>query len=302
MRRQTKRDKLLQQVKDNLTHHRLKADLAAIEGEIYENQPRDFGASQNFFDKVITDFKNEIRRDVVGVLTMEKKAAQDALAAFEKSHDQKQLSLISNEKKWKAVLDKKLFKGDKYNLAKMQFALAFMLQDGQAYQRESDSLEAVSEVLFNDPKYMSRLYAALQDNFVKIHNVASVDEQRAIVFGLNVASLLPFSPVIVSGINVIALINAERKKQRMKQAFRLLSGAETNMLLATKLTLIQMSKENMPKAEWAALVDEYLRTVNNFRSDAEYEWLVEQSQMPVCKEKIAICDLCVNRLSQVVGA
>lgn len=302
MRRQTKRDKLLQQVKDNLTHHRLKADLAAIEGEIYENQPRDFGTSQNFFDKVITDFKNEIRRDVVGVLTMEKKAAQDALAAFEKSHDQKQLALLADEKKWKTVLDKKLFKGDKYNLAKMQFALAFMLQDGQAYQRESDSLEAVSEVLFGDPKYMSRLYAALQDNFVKIHNVASVDEQRAIVFGLNVAALLPFSPVIVSGINVIALINAERKKQRMKQAFRLLSGAETNMLLATKLTLIQMSKENMPKAEWAALVDEYLRTVNNFRSDAEYEWLVEQSQVPVCKEKIAICDLCVNRLSQVVGA
>lgn len=301
MKRQTKRDKLLQQVKDNLTHHRLKADLAAVEGEIYENQPR-ASTAQNFFDKVMTDFKNEIRKDVVGALTIEKKAAQDALAAFEKSHDRKQLALLADEKKWKTVLDKKLFKGDKYNLAKMQFALAFMLQDGQAYQRESDSLEAVSEVLFDDPKYMARLYAALQDNFVKIHNVANIDEQRAIVFGLNVASLLPFSPVIVGGINVIALINAERKKQRMKQVFRSLSGAETNMLLATKLTLIQMSKENMPKAEWGALVDEYLRTVNNFRSDAEYEWLVEQSQVPVCKEKIAICDLCVNRLSQVVGA
>ncbi len=302
MKKQTKRDKLLQQVKDNLTHYRLKADLAAVEGEIYENQPCLSGATQNIFERVVTDFKNEIRKDVVSALTSEKKAAKDALIAFEKTHNQKDLQLLDNETKWNAVLDKKLFKKDKYDLAKMQFALAFMLEDGQAYQRPDDSLAAVSEVLFNDPTYMALLYATLQDNFVKIHNVTSADEQNALVFGLNLASFLPFSSVIVSGINALALINEIRKKQRMKQAFRTLSGAETNMLLATKLTLIQMSKNSMPKAAWSALVDEYLRMVGNLRADAEYEWLVEQSQVPVCKEKIAICDLCVDRLSQVVGA
>ena len=302
MRKQTRKDRLLQQVKDNLTYHRLKSDLAAVEGEIYENQPSFPSAPQNFFERVVTDLKNEIRKDVVSTLTSEKAAAKDALAAFEKAHSAKSLALLTNEKKWNAVLNKKLFKKDKYDLAKMQFALAYMLEDGQAYQRPDDSLAAVSELLFDDPTYMSLLYATLQDNFIKIHNVSGADEQAVLTLGLSLASFLPFPSVITSSINVLAFIHSIYKNQRMKQAFRTLSGAETNMLLATKLTLLQMSKNSMPKGEWNALVDEYLRMVGNLRADAEYEWLVEQSQAPVCKEKIAICDLCVDRLSQVVGA
>ena len=302
MKKQTRKEKLVQLVKDNLTYYRLQADVRAVECDICENQPRAVGQNSNFFERTINEVQNELRRTFVRDMTTEKKAAKDALALFERTHNQKQLKLVQNVEKFKKMLDKKLFKKDKYGLERMQFAIAYMLENDVEYQRAEDSLAAVSELLFDDAQFMSLLYSSLRENFVRIHNVQSQDSLKMQLLGLSVASLFPYAPVFTSGLNVFYFVNAERRKWRMKQAFRTLSGGEKNMLFATKLTLIEMSKSTMPKSAWNLLVDEYLRTVNNFRADAEYEWLVEQLQVPVCKEKIAVCDLCVDRLSQIIGA
>ena len=110
MKKQTRKEKLVQLVKDNLTYYRLQADVRAVECDICENQPRAVGQNSNFFERTINEVQNEIRRTFVRDMTTEKKAAKDALALFERTHNQKQLKLVQNVEKFKKMLDKKLFK------------------------------------------------------------------------------------------------------------------------------------------------------------------------------------------------
>lgn len=309
MRKNRKTEKAKNLVVTNLTYCRLKAELAIIEEEIAGNQPLPLNEEQNVFKKALnaiaTEVENERRRKAVQELTAEKKTALEALALFEREHGGKELALSQDLEKLKAFMQKELFKRDAYGLAKMQFALMLALDEPYAYQRPEESLQIVSLLLFDDPKRMNVLYTCFRANFKSIQQTPRDDLQAELLLGMSALSVVPFSlPLSILSMGatgVLAVWQHTRNQKRLKAALDSLSTDEIHTFLAIKLTLIQQSKGVMPEEKWKELIDDFLKYVNNFRSDSEYEWLVEQLDAPLCKEKIEVSDLCIARLAKIVG-
>lgn len=289
----------------NLTYCRLQADVYAVEADIADNQPlaagEEKGIVKKFLNAITTEVQNEIRKKNVQELTVDRQAAIYALSAFEGRHAQKQLALAQDREKFKEYIQKKLFKKDVDGLGKMQFALAFLLDNGTEYQRPEQSLQAVSEILFDDPTYMQSLYVAFCENFYKIQDkrLTAAETGSAIEEGL--ASLLNVAQLVFGAMRMEALIVSVKNKKRMHELLQDLSQNELHTLLAVRLTLLQEAKKTMAEEKLKELVDDYLKYVSNLRSDAEYQWLVERLDVPSCQEKIKTCDLCIARLSRILG-
>jgi hypothetical protein len=69
-----------------------------------------------------------------------------------------------------------------------------------------------------------------------------------------------------------------------------------------KLTVVENALPLMPEKEAKELIDETLKYIDNLRADAEYEWLVEKMDIPACKERIALANLAVSRLTLLLEA
>ncbi len=291
----------------NLTYIRLKTDVAVIEQEMEDNQPVQKENGKNIFQRVIssitTEVANNIRRQATQDLSGEKKIALENLQNFEKAIDLKELALSSDLNKFKAYVKKELFPKDKYNLQKNQFALSLILTDKNAYLRADDSLRVISDILFDDETYMQELYAKFSDNFFKIQKIDNPEKKLIIpVFSLSSFLFGPFDALFHSGIMGIAsLIRYSKNKKIMKEELSNLKPSELQAGLALKLTQIEVSRSIMPKTDWKNLIDDLLRYVSNFRSDAEYEWLIENLDANANMEKIEVLNLTIKRLSRIVG-
>ncbi len=291
----------------NLTYLRLKTDLASIEAEMEDNQPIQKENSRNIITKVIssitTEVANNLRRKTTQELSVEKKTALENLQEFERVNDLKELSLSADGEKFKAFINKELFKKDKYNLGKNQFALSLMLTDKNRYLRADDSLRVVSSILFNDEGYMSELYQKFSQNFFAIQKVENPEKKLLLpIFAASSFIFGAFDAIIYTGIlGIASLVRRIENKKLMKEALENLKPSELQASLALKLTQIELSRALMPKAEWKNLIDDLLRLTSNFRSDCEYEWLIEQLDAKANMEKIEVLNLTIKRLSHIIG-
>lgn len=276
---------------DNLTYCRLRADLAAIEAEIAENTPLPQTETSNFFKQIFlktrTAFHNGLRKLTVDELEKEAFAAKTELQRFESEHTKKQLSLAENPEKLKSFINKNAFKKDKYATDRTRLALAIIMDDRWAYERPEQSLQVVSDILFNDPAYMQGLYDELCENFKSVRGdiLPSMDGLISLIPSLGSAGLK-------------SLLN-RGKKRRFNANLERLSTSQVGALFAAKLTSLQEAKRVMPAKTWADMTDDTLCAIQNVRADAEYKFVFDQIDGSVADEICALCGRAVERLAQL---
>ena len=278
----------------NLTYCRLTADLAAVEMEIAGNSPVAETEASNFlrkiWNKAKTALDNEIRKKTTEELQKDRDAALRELARFESQHTEKELQFAKDSAQLKKLVEKALFKKDKNGLSKVQFALSLILDDTYTYQRPAQSMQIVSDILFDDATYMQGLYELLCKNFKYLHNdtIPTVDELFSLIPSLGNVSLQSF-------------IN--RSKQRnFKTSLEKLSADQVGTLLAIKLTLAEKAKALLAYEAWEIFVDETLQFIGDIRADAEYRKVFTAQDEGVSDEVFSLCSLAVNRLAELVKA
>ena len=278
----------------NLTYCRLKADLAAVEMEIAGNSPVAETEESNFlrkiWNKAKTALDNEIRKKTTEELQKDKEAALRELACFEGQHSEKDLQFAKDSVQLKKLVEKVVLKKDKNGLNKVQFALSLILDNRYTYQRPAQSMQIVSDILFDDATYMQGLYQLLFENFKYIRNdvIPTVDE---------LFSLLPSW----GNVSLQSFIN--RSKQRnFKASLEKLSADQVGTILAVKLTLAEKAKTLLAYEEWEIFVDETLQFIGDIRADAEYKKVFTGQDDGVSDEVFSLCSLAVNRLAELVKA
>lgn len=278
----------------NLTYCRLKADYAAVELEIVGNSPVPETEEGNFLKKIWkkakTALNNEIRKKTTEELEKEKAAAEAELARFEQQHNAEDLLLASNPVKLNALMEKHLFKKDSNGLGKLRFALSLILDDRYTYQRPSQSLQIVSDILFDDVAYMQELYDLLCKNFKYLRNdvLPTVDE------------LLSSTPSL-GNVSLQSFIN-RRKQRKFKTSLEKLSADQVGAVLAIRLTVVEKAKTLLAQEEWETLVDETLQFIGDVRADAEYKKVFTAQDDGVNEEVFSLCSLAVARLAELVKA
>ena len=289
-----KQDKIKALCIANLTYCRLKADLAAVELEIAGNSPVAETEESNFLKKILNKAKtaldNEIRKKTTEELQKDREAALRELTRFENQHSAKELQLAKDSVQLKKFVEKALFKKDKSGLSKVQFALSLILDNTYTYQRPAQSMQIVSDILFDDAAYMQGLYDLLCKNFKYLHNdvMPTVDELFSLAPSLGNVSLQSF-------------IN--RSKQRnFKSSLEKLSADQVGTIFAVKLTLAEKAKTLLSYENWENLLDETLQFIGDIRADAEYKKVFTGQDDGVSDEVFALCSLAVNRLAELVKA
>lgn len=296
--------KIREKVGKNLKYLYYKGIVDGIEKEMSQNEPVQVENDRNIITRVISGIVNEvannIRRKNTLELSTEKQRAISTLTEFERSVSEKDLELAKDQEKLKAFINKKLFKKDKYNLKRMQYALSFIMNTARGDDRV-DGLEVVSSVLFDDAGYMSSLFKKFEKNYYGIQKPVAGEREVGLIGGLGLWSLTAWTilPVAIGGL--ATLVAHVMNKIELKKAFNTLSTNELHAYIAMKLTLIEESREVMSENEWKSLIDETLKYVSSLRGDAEYEWLIERIDGPVNKEKIELCNLTIARLSKIIG-
>lgn len=300
-----KREKIRERIIDNLTLCRLEGDLLAVEAAIRDSAPRsastEGSAARRFFDGLKTEIDNTLRRFHTAELSVDKERAKNALAAFRAGHKAEELELAKDSDAFAKYINKHLFKNDRDGRGRLAFALMFAI-DGKdrEYQFPKESLEVVSEILFDDPKKLGRLYAQYESNFIKLHTGGLSDFEIGLGIGSGLGGALALSllPFTVTG--AATLISYILKRRSAKQALASLSATEAYTTLAFGLTLIEAS-EGVSESDKKEMADELLERISNIRADAEYKWAVEGESVPECREKIRACELAFKRLTEILG-
>lgn len=292
--RKQKQNKWQKIVAINLAHYRLQGDVYALSAEIDENKPlensvKEEGIFERFFGMLATGVRNEVRKNVTVGLKEELEKAKGALQAFEERH-KKLLKYGADEVKFKKVIAKKLFKKDKYGLQKIRYALAFILKDENEYCRVDESLQVVSELLFDDPTTMPKMQEAFLENYRYL-----IAEKR----GIEIETLIPTWAREMFGL--LAAFSGFGEKRRDDE--RESAGTENHFAaaLSFELTVLGEGIKSLPEQPLKEEMDEFLKRLGNYRADAEYRWLVERGSRETSKAKILVCNRSVERLSELLG-
>lgn len=300
-----KKEKIKQNIIDNLTLCRLEGDLLAVEAAIRDHSPKitpeSDGRIRHFINEIITKISNRIKKINTQELSVKKEKAQNALWDFRSAHSADDFKISKDADEFRKYIDRMLFKKDPDGIQKLSFALIFAIdENSREYQYPEESLEVISEILFDDCKRLGRLYKRYKNNFEKTHHSLPGDFEAGLNLGSGLGSVLALSvlPVCVTGL--ITLVNYVRKKKETNIAFKNLSASETNATFAFYLTLIE-EFVNGDQEKLKEMTDELLKKLDNVRADAEYKWFVEGVNIPDCKKKIEVCDLTLARLGDILG-
>ena len=301
-----KKEKIRQNIIDNLTLCRLEGDLLAVEAAIRDNAPKaepevEGNRIKKFVAGLVNDLSNTVRAATVRELSVDKEKAKAAITAFSASHVDSNLDLCKNPDEFKAYIAKNLFKNDKNGLGRLSFALMFAIDERNLeYQCPDESLEVVSEILFDDPKKLGRLYRSYRTNYMKIQKPFPDELESAIGVGTGIGGALALSvmPLFVTG--TVAVLGHLLNRKAALDSFASMSTTETHAMLAFRLTLIEYAGE-LGEGKRKEMTDAMLEEVGNIRSDAEYKWYVEGVNIPECREKIEVCNLTLARLAKILG-
>lgn len=301
-----KKEKIRQNIIDNLTLCRLEGDLLAVEASIRDNAPKaepeiEGNRIKKFVAGIVNEIGNTVRAATVRSLSVDKEKAKEAITAYRASHTDSNLELCHNTDEFKTYITKKLFKNDKDGLGRLSFALMFAIDERNLeYQCPVESLEVVSEILFDDPKKLGKLYNSYKTNYMKIQKPFPDELDSAIGVGTGIGGALALSmiPMFVTG--TVAILGHLFNRRAANESFCNMSTNETHAILAFRLTLIEYASE-LGEAKRKELTDAMLEEVGNIRSDAEYKWYVEGVNIPECREKIENCNLTLARLAKILG-
>ncbi len=292
----------------NLAYYRLKGDLDAVEAHLADYQLVERKESgKKWKDLLLTlkaEIQNSLKKKTAAALAEDKQKIEKNIERFEQVYE-KDLQFSKEPQAFKDYVNK-YFKKDEYGLLRLRFAIAFMADNTFEYEYPESSLRPVSELLFDDPEYMGKLYVALWKNFCALGEMQQTEEAVSLSLGENLTELKENVVELLSFFSKKAKkrwsgIVQRRAQKRLKVGAVELSENTLRTLLAAKLTLIEKMGADIPEIERKRLIDECLTEIHTIRADAEYEWLAERLDVPENLQKITLCELCVNRLSEIVG-
>ena len=301
-----RKEKIRQNITDNLTLCRLQGDLLAVEAAIRDHAPRsaptdDPNRVRRFINGIINEITNAAKSISVRDLDAEREMAKEAIKSFLATHNEKELALAKNTDELRSYIDKKLFKNDKDGIGRLSFALVFAIDErNQEYRFPRESLEVVSEVLFDDPKRLGKVYALYRNNYEKLQKPFGSDFENGFGLGTSLGGALALSLLPASVTGVVSLISYVVNKRAASEAFANMSPSETSATLAFRLTIIEAA-EDIGEKKMKEMIDALLEDIGNIRSDAEYKWYVEGDNIDECRQRIETCDLALARLGKIVG-
>ena len=299
-----RKTRIKQNITDNLTLCRLKGDLFAVEANIRETNhkatPSDEGSRvKKFINGILNEITNATKS-----FTSEKESnydrdrAQNAIKSFRLAHDQKDLAISEKPEEFKKYMDKHLFKKDADGIGRISFALVFAIDErNHEYQCPVESLEVVSELIFDDARRLGKLYSIYKNNYVKLQRTFPTDLEGGI--GASIGSVINKLPASMAG--MLSRVGMAINQKATNKALANMSANETNSLLAFRLTLIEVTKD-LSEQRRKELINDMLEYIGNIRSDAEYRWYVEKDNIPECRDKIESCNLALARLGKIVSA
>lgn len=296
-----KREKIRQNIIDNLTLCRLEADLYAVEAAIRDNEPKaandEGGCVKRFINGIINDINNTARRFATRELSVDREKARKALSDFRAQHSAKEFDISRNAEEFSKYIDKNMFKKDKYGIDKLTFALIFAIDTRDIeYQCPEESLEVVSEILFGDSKRLGKLYNSYKNNYYAVkkgkHGVGDGESEG------NDATGGSYGLFTKEGFVGYVKHLLFRKSEIL--SLKCLTPSETEGAFALYLTLIEHNKR-IGDEKLKEMINELLERVDNLRADAEYKWYVEGVNVPECRRVIKSADHTVERLGKILG-
>ena len=299
-----------QTVIDNLKLCRLEGDLLAVEAAIRDNAPKsnvtaeDGGTLKrimNGMSGIITEIGNAARTFTVRELSVDREKAKEAIKNFREEHKDCDFSLSENIGELRKYIDNSLFKNDKDGLGRTAFALVFAIDDRNTeYQCPEESLEVVSEILFDSPKKLGNLYSVYKNNFAKINKPFGGEFENGLGIGASIGGALALSLMPISVTGAAAIVGYLLNKKATAESLKTMSPGEMKATLAYRLTIIEAS-DFIDEDKKKEMIDELLEDISNIRSDAEYKRFVEGCNIPESKDKIQTCDLALARLGKILG-
>ncbi len=284
---------------------RLEADLLAVEARLRECEPKEAKKEGTFFRKIVDNVAvtlgNEVRRVNTVELSTKREKARSAINTFCEENASLDLSLSESYDKLRDHMDKHLFKKDKSGLEKRAFALSLILTDKHEYMMQTDSLEAVSEAIFDDKDVLPRIKESYEENYSALLKKYNRDYSGGFLAGVAFGSVFSVSviPVIFTG--TFTLIERALIRQNAKKAICELNPAEMRAMLALDLTLVSEARRTLPDEKLSELIDELLVKVQNLRSDAEYKRFAERADISASVETKELCDLALEQLARIIG-
>ena len=299
-----KRERIKRHIIDNLTLCRLRGDKLDIEASMRDYAPKEAsaegGAFKRFVNGILNDLGNAARSYISKDFAAERDLADKALSEFIAEHKGCDFSISENPEEFRKYIDKKLFSRDREGLGKVSFALMFAIDErNRQYQRPEESLEVVSEILFDDHKALGRLYRAYKSNYMAIRSSWPDEFESGLGLGAGIGGAIATSllPVTVTGL--IAFVGYILNKRAANEAFKTMAPSDINATFAFSLTVIECALGISDSAR-KELIDELLERVDNVRADAEYGMYVEMRDIEENKKRIALCDAAIERLGFVL--
>ena len=227
--------------------------------------------------------------------------ATKALAEFEDNHEYANLKIISDEKKQKQLI-KKVIGKDKYNLKRIELALDFILLDKHKYQRETESLQVVSELIFDDYQYMKNI----EKRFLKINGYLRGETELVNSDNLKYLKKIMIidSTSLLGGTKLFKYFKKSISKDFENSDYMDINTDEyLNGLYigyAKILTLLGFTYELAPKRFFEKEMKKVLKHINNFRSNTEKNWLFENGDVAKNQKNIAICGKAFEVITQII--
>ncbi|MBR2337737.1 MAG: hypothetical protein IKA61_07345 [Clostridia bacterium] len=288
----------------NLDYLRRKADVYAIGALIREIEPmqEDF-QNDRFFVGLFKKIKGKIKNKV-GQMAKEDFLAKEDLAKrnlkqFEDAHTEKELALASDTKKLKKFINKKLFRRDKYSLRRLQFGLNYAISNNHEYQCYEDSLNAVSEILFENPDKLTELKNEFVQNYKRIEKKQAFES----VAGDGDFDWGEFARKIKGAVkNLIFTMFSFDGVVSQEDEARLVARMSQDQLtseFAVQLTLLEECKKVMTDDKFKVQIKKLHERVSALKAEAENDNVVKEIGIEVSEEKFRLCEACLARISEI---
>lgn len=182
-------EQLQERFLNSLTLYRLNADLKINGEHIKSHEPVDL-TSKKGIDKMWNKrVVNKRKAKSSNKLSVQRKYILDQISAFKaegKSFDEE---WAQNAEKLHQVFCTELFPSDVSNMAKNLFALRFALDNTYKFVYGDQTLEHVSNALFNDNHHIAKLLNSFSGHYAEIATEQFKNVEKGILIGLGVASV-----------------------------------------------------------------------------------------------------------------
>jgi len=298
-----KNTELTEKITYAIKEYRLQTEISFHKEEYEKRMPKEVAIDDGFFKKLKKNTGNAINKtEYERHLKLYNELTEKNNAYLEEN---KKYSEYNIDNIYELVLD--LFKKDKYNVAKLEFAMNVVLDGDFKYECNDKTFVKISTVLGFDTNYLTNLRQKLQDAYAEI----GLDKTQAIKNALKVGGIAFGVCMVASGIGALAALAAgattaafslsaitisslslgisigaiagiatmDKNYEDLKKQFMNLTVEETAITLAKSIIMIKQldlyKTEEEAKKLYDGMIEEYI----DLKSDLDLRILVGKEDL-----------------------